>query len=100
MQAKRLKTGVRGSQFHFVAPAENSFQSCAGLIDQRHDDFSITRFIATFDQRDVAVANVLIDHRVAFHTQRVDALWSNSAEQKTWYTDRFRILNRVNRNAR
>lgn len=98
MQSKRLKAGIRRPQFNLIASAENSFESGARLINQSHDDFSVARFITTFDQRDVPVADMFVDHRVALYTQRIDAFRSNSAKKKTRDADRFRIFNRVNRN--
>src|SRR5262249_41405999 len=100
MQSKGLKTNVRRPQFNLVTTAENSFQSRAGLVDQRDNDLSIAGFVATLDQCNVAIADVLVDHRVTFYSQRVDSLGTNAAEKKTRYADRFRILNSVDRNAR
>lgn len=99
MQSKGLETRVRRPQFNFVATAENSFQSGAGLVDQCDNDLSVARFVATLDQRNVAIADVLVDHRVAFYSQRVDSLGANAAEKKTRHANRFRIFHRIDRNA-
>src|SRR5215468_12673103 len=99
MQSDRLEAGIGRPQFNLVASAEDSLKSGAGLIDQRDNDFSITRFIATFDQRNVTIANVLIDHRVAFNSQRINSLRTYASQKKPRYADRFRIFNRVDRYA-
>src|SRR5581483_9170601 len=92
MQAKRLQLSVRRPQFNFIAKSEDAFKRGACLIDQSHHDLSIASLVATLDQGNVSVADVLVDHRVAFNFQRIDSLGTNSAEKKPRHTDHFSIF--------
>src|SRR5581483_1362239 len=66
---------------------------------QSHHDLSIASLVATLDQGNVSVADVLVDHRVAFNFQRIDSLGTNSAEKKPRHTDHFSIFDGVDRSA-
>src|SRR5207253_1330969 len=59
VQTDRFQTGIGWSQFNLVAAPEYSFQSSARAIDKRDHNLAITRVVATFNQRDVTVADVL-----------------------------------------
>src|SRR3954471_394414 len=86
---------VRRPKLNLVAKTEESLQRRARLIDQGHDDFTIARLVATLNQRNVAVADMLIDHRVAFDPQRIHAFGSHSSQKKARHTNRLNVLHRV-----
>src|SRR5262249_22697498 len=51
------------------------------------------------DQSDVAVTDVFVNHRVAFHSQRINSIGPHASQQKTWHADLFDVLNGVDRSA-
>src|ERR1041385_8216506 len=59
---------------------------------QRHDDLAVTRISTILDQRDITVADVLVDHRVAFHTQRINAIGLHPSEQEARHGDAFFVI--------
>src|SRR5262249_4287365 len=68
-------------------------------INQGNHNLAIASFGPIFDQSDVTVADVLIDHRIALYPQGVNTLRSYPAEQKTRHADHLDVFNRINRSA-
>src|SRR2546423_5520359 len=97
VQSNRFNGHVGGPQFDLGAAPEDSFQSGARAIDQRHDNLAIASLVATFDQSDVAVADVFVDHRIALHPQSVNALRPNAPQHEARHANLFHVLNCVDR---
>src|SRR6185295_16027460 len=55
---------------------------------------------AVLDQRDVAVADVLVDHRIAFYTQRVNTIRLHPSQQETRHRYSFFIIDDLERRTR
>ena len=70
------------------------------MIDQSDDDLAVASVIAAFDQRNVAVADVFVDHRITFDAQRIDSFWSHSAKQKTRDANHLDVLHCVDGRSR
>src|ERR1044072_7699432 len=73
VQADGRVLRVGGPEFNLGAEAVDSFERGAGALDARDDDLAVARLRPVLDQGDVAVADVLVDHRVARHPQSVNA---------------------------
>src|SRR6185503_8581081 len=87
-------------EFDIYAPPEEAFERRLIVFgEQRHHDFTITCLSAILDQRDVAITNVLVDHRIAFHFQRINSLGTNASQEKARYGDRFLIVDYFDRSA-
>src|SRR5205085_9352548 len=71
------------TQLDFGAEAEETFEGGACAFDERDDDLSVTCFGAILYERDVAVADVLVNHRIARAASRSDALRSDTSQEKT-----------------
>jgi hypothetical protein len=70
------------------------------LVDkQGYDNFAVARVGAIFDQGDVTVADVLVDHRIAFDLQSIDSFRSHPAEQETRHRNCLVTFNYIERRA-
>ena len=78
------KLRVGGAQLDFRAEAEEAFEGCARRIHERDDNLSVARDGTILYERDVAVADVLVNHRIADHPQGVHIFGPHAAQQKTW----------------
>jgi hypothetical protein len=82
-QGKRLQLRIGGMQLHVDAAPVKSFQRRLILFDEeRNNNFAVARVGTIFDQSDVAVTDVLVDHRIAFNLQSINSFGSHAAEQE------------------
>src|SRR5262249_22221064 len=87
-------------QLDVIAEAKQPLESRARAINQCYDNLTITRFVTTLDQCDVAVADVFVNHRVAFDSQRVNSVWPHSSQKEPKPTDSLDVLYRIDGHAR
>src|SRR6266852_3477831 len=95
MHTDWLQLRIGRSQFHVLAETKQSFERGADLIDQRYHNFAVTSFNAVFDQRDVTVTDVLVDHRVALHAQRINSFGPHTSEQEARDANHLDVFDRV-----
>src|SRR4051794_15292101 len=69
--ALRFVVPIGGVEPDHAALVPEGLEGRLLIVDQRHDDLAIARRIGLADQREVAVENTLVDHRVARNLQRI-----------------------------
>ena len=83
-------------EFDVRAASKDPLECCLVLFDEQgHDYLTIAGIGAVLDQSNIAVADMLIDHRIAFHPQRIDSFRSHASEQEARHWDRLRIFDDV-----
>src|ERR1051325_11731041 len=87
------------TQFDLRAEAIEPLERGARALDEGDDYFSVARFRAILYERDVAVADVLVDHRIALDPQGIDALGPHTPQQETRHADRLRVLDGIEQRA-
>src|ERR1700720_53004 len=60
-------------------------------LDQRNYYFAIACFTAVFDQSDITIADVLIDHGVALYSDGINVFRSDPTQQKARHGNGFRL---------
>ena len=80
-----------------MLPSRRKVLSVASsLIDQRHDDFPVARGVDLADEREIAVENAFVDHRIARHFERI--MFART-KQRGGDREAFRALQRLDRRA-
>src|SRR5215213_6171665 len=82
VQADGRVLRVGGAQLDLRAEAVEPLERGARALDERDDDLAVARLRPVLYQRDVAVADVLVDHRVARHPQGVDATGAHATQEE------------------
>src|SRR5438309_12071628 len=60
-----LVIAVGGIEPDHASLVAEGLEGCFLIVDQRHDDFAVTRHVDLADEREVAVEDALVDHRIA-----------------------------------
>src|SRR5690348_5537461 len=74
--ALRLVAAVRRIEADHAALAAIGFERGFLIVDQRHDDLAVPRRVDLANQREIAVENAFLDHRIAGDLERVMFAWS------------------------
>src|ERR1051325_4231958 len=80
VQAYRRVLGVRGPQLDLRAEAMQTLQGRARAFDERDHYLAVASLRAVLYECYVAVADVLVYHRVARHLQGIDAVRAHAPQ--------------------
>src|SRR5829696_2374884 len=87
---------VGGVELDHLAVAAERLQRRLGLVNQGDDDLPVARRVDLADEREVAVENSFLDHRIARHLERIMLA---RAEQGCGDGEAFAALQRLDRRA-
>src|SRR5690242_910117 len=69
--ALRLILPVGRVEADHLTLAAESLECRLRLVDQRDDDLAFTRCVDLADEREIAIENAFLDHRIAGHLERI-----------------------------
>src|SRR4051812_9038406 len=85
----RLVPSIGGIEADHLPFAAEGLERRFGLVDERDHDLSLARRVDAPDQREVAVEDALLDHRVAGYFECIMFTWS---EQRRGNGERLAAL--------